>query len=69
MTRDEIRDGALLLLVALMEGSLIAGGKLPAPWAITVSALWLVFLVVYVRGLVRSRRRRTRPPRRADGVR
>ncbi|MFF7983406.1 hypothetical protein ACFZDK_30540 [Streptomyces sp. NPDC007901] len=56
MTRDEIRDGALLLLVALMEGSLIAAGKLPPAWAITMSALYLVFLAAYVRGLVRGRR-------------
>ncbi|MFG2968371.1 hypothetical protein ACGFZS_34405 [Streptomyces sp. NPDC048288] len=55
MTRAEIRDGALLLLVALMEGSLIADGKLPPAWAITVSALYLVFLAAYVRGLVRRR--------------
>ncbi|MFG3287690.1 hypothetical protein ACGF3G_02600 [Streptomyces sp. NPDC048179] len=56
MTRTELRDGALLLLVALMEGSLIVAGKLPPAWAITVSALYLVFLVAYVRGLVRRRR-------------
>ncbi|MEV5842838.1 hypothetical protein [Streptomyces sp. NPDC051985] len=56
MTRTEIRDGALLLLVVLMEGSLIAGGKLPPAWAITVSAVYLVFLAAYVRGLVRRRR-------------
>lgn len=56
MTRTEIRDGALLLLVALMEGSLIAGGKLPPVWAITVAAVYLVFLAAYLRGLVRRRR-------------
>ncbi|MFJ3795060.1 hypothetical protein ACIPSJ_02095 [Streptomyces sp. NPDC090088] len=56
MTRAEIRDGALLLLVVLMEGSLIAGGKLPPAWAITVSALYLVFLAAYARGLVHRRR-------------
>ncbi|MET9081930.1 hypothetical protein ABZX77_08495 [Streptomyces sp. NPDC004237] len=56
MTRTEIRDGALLLLVALMEGFLIAGGRLPQAWAITVSVVYLVFLAAYVRGLVRSRR-------------
>ncbi|MGY5088408.1 hypothetical protein ACWCXM_26350 [Streptomyces sp. 900105755] len=55
MTRSERREGALLLFVALMEGSLIATGKLSPAWAVTVSVLYLVFLAVYVRDLVRRR--------------
>ncbi|MEW1777455.1 hypothetical protein [Streptomyces sp. NPDC086777] len=58
MTRTERREGALLLCVALMEGSLIAGGKLSPAWAVTVSVLYLGFLAVYVRDLVRRRRGR-----------
>ncbi|MGY5008421.1 hypothetical protein ACWDFR_33415 [Streptomyces sp. 900105755] len=58
VTRSERREGALLLFVALMEGSLIAAGKLPPAWAVTVSVLYLAFLAVYVRDLVRRRRGR-----------
>ncbi|MER5791862.1 hypothetical protein [Streptomyces sp. NPDC001980] len=56
MTRSERREGALLLFVALMEGSLIVGGKLSPAWAIAVSVFYLVFLAIYVRDLVRRRR-------------
>ncbi|RPE43748.1 hypothetical protein EDD90_6962 [Streptomyces sp. Ag109_O5-1] len=56
MTRGEIREGLLLLFVAFMEGSLIVGGKLPPAWATGVTVLYAVFLLAYLRGLVRRRR-------------
>ncbi|MFF7470287.1 hypothetical protein [Streptomyces sp. NPDC008092] len=62
-TRTEIRDGALLLFVAVLEVAVILGGGLSAAWALTVAAVYLVFLVAYLRGLVRRRR-----PRGAGGA-
>lgn len=56
MTRSEIRDGGLLLFVALLEVSLILGGELSTAWAIGVAVLYLAVLLTYVRGLVRRRR-------------
>ncbi|WP_217545703.1 hypothetical protein [Streptomyces sp. GbtcB6] len=56
MTRTEIRDGARLLFVAVLEVAVIVGGKLSVAWAVTVGAGYLVFLSAYVRGLVRRRR-------------
>ncbi|MER7930688.1 hypothetical protein ABTY96_47575 [Streptomyces sp. NPDC096057] len=56
MNRSEIRDGALLLFVALLEGSLIVTGKMSAAWAIGVSVIYLIFLASYVRSFVRRRR-------------
>jgi hypothetical protein len=58
MTRTEIRDGALLLFVAVLEVAVIVGGGLSAAWALTVAVVYLVFLLVYVRDLVRRRRSR-----------
>ena len=57
MSRNEVRDGIILLFVALLEGSLILGGKLHTAWAVVVSILYAIFLASYVRGLVRRRRR------------
>ncbi|WP_405520884.1 hypothetical protein [Streptomyces canus] len=56
MTRSEIRDGGLLLFVAVLEASLTLGGKLPTAWVIGVTALYLAVLLTYVRALVRRRR-------------
>ncbi|MER7836552.1 hypothetical protein ABTY98_11700 [Streptomyces sp. NPDC096040] len=56
MTRSEVREGATLLFVALLEVSVIIGGKLSLAWAITVAAVYLFFLLAYVRGIVRRRR-------------
>ncbi|WP_416960787.1 hypothetical protein [Streptomyces sp. Agncl-13] len=56
MKRSEMRDGALLLFVAFLEGSLIVTGKMSAPWAIGVSVIYLIFLASYVRSFVRRRR-------------
>ncbi|WP_330290417.1 hypothetical protein [Streptomyces sp. NBC_00576] len=50
-----MRDGIILLFVALLEGSLILGGKLHTAWAITVSILYVISLASYARGLVRRR--------------
>lgn len=56
MTRAEVRDGLLLLFVAVMEGSLIVMGKLPPAWAIGVTVGYGAFLSAYARGVVRRRR-------------
>ncbi|MEU9453633.1 hypothetical protein [Streptomyces sp. NPDC048277] len=56
MIRSEIRDGLILLCVALLEGSLILGGRLSATWAIGVTVGYAVFLLAWVRGIVRRRR-------------
>ncbi|WP_089105256.1 hypothetical protein [Streptomyces hyaluromycini] len=56
MTRTEIRDGTLLLFVAVLEAAVITGGGLSTAWALTVAVVHLVFLPAYVRGLVRRRR-------------
>ncbi|MFF5141891.1 hypothetical protein ACFY6U_19530 [Streptomyces sp. NPDC013157] len=63
MTRTEIRDGALLLFVAVLEVALIAGGGLSVAWALGVAVAYLVFLLAWVGGLVRRRR-----PGAADGA-
>ncbi|MBW8797336.1 MAG: hypothetical protein JF597_28200 [Streptomyces sp.] len=63
MTRTEIRDGALLLFVAVLEAAVIAGGGLSVAWALGVAVAYLVFLQAWVRGLVRRRR-----PGAADGA-
>ncbi|WP_406436184.1 hypothetical protein OHB00_19535 [Streptomyces sp. NBC_00631] len=56
MTRTEIRDGSLLLFVAALEVAVIVGGGLSAAWALGVAGVYLVFLLAYVRGVVRRRR-------------
>ncbi|MFD4507904.1 hypothetical protein [Streptomyces sp. NPDC058457] len=56
MTRTEIRDGALLLFVAVLEVAVIVGGGLSTAWTVAVGAGYLLFLSAYVRGLVRRRR-------------
>ncbi|MDT0483592.1 hypothetical protein [Streptomyces doebereineriae] len=56
MTRSEIRDGGLLLFVAVLEASLILGSKLPTAWVIGVTALYLAVLLTYVRALMRRQR-------------
>jgi hypothetical protein len=56
MTRSEIRDGGLLLFVAVLETSLILEEKLSTAWVIGVTTLYLAVLLTYVRGLVRRRR-------------
>ncbi|MFF3984143.1 hypothetical protein ACFY0B_05955 [Streptomyces sp. NPDC001797] len=58
MTRTGIRDGALLLFVAVLEAAVIAGGRLSAAWTVMVAVVYLTFLLAYVRGLVRRRRSR-----------
>ncbi|MFE5032807.1 hypothetical protein [Streptomyces sp. NPDC056683] len=58
MTRTEIRDGALLLFVAVLEAAVIARGRLSAAWTGMVAVVYLTFLLAYVRGLVRRRRSR-----------
>ncbi|MEU3343122.1 hypothetical protein [Streptomyces sp. NPDC006668] len=56
MTRSEIRDGGLLLFVAVLEVALSLGGKLSAAWAIGVTVIYLAVLLTYIRGIVRRRR-------------
>ncbi|MFF4114972.1 hypothetical protein [Streptomyces sp. NPDC001714] len=56
MTRTEIRDGALLLFVAVLEVAMIAGGGLSTAWALGVAVPYLVFLLAWAHGLVRRRR-------------
>ncbi|MEV5954371.1 hypothetical protein AB0M11_11450 [Streptomyces sp. NPDC051987] len=55
MTRTEIRDGVLLLFVAVPEVAVITGGGLTPVWTLGVAAAYLVFLSAWVRGLVRRR--------------
>ncbi|MGW1621151.1 hypothetical protein [Streptomyces sp. NPDC002172] len=56
MTRTEIRDGALLLFVAVLEAAVITGGGLSAAWAVLIAVACLAFLLTYTRDLVRRRR-------------